>query len=276
MTTESRHSTYWFEDGSVVLLVETTFYNLHRSFLAMKSPVWKDMFSMPVGVQSDVEGVTEKNPIVIPQVTVAEFNELLSFIYHDWHPPPERPERLVALLRLGNLFQIDDAKEFAIASLSSHPDIHPTLKLQLSRQYTLEEWLAPAFRTLLRLPLASLTPAEVDRLGLFAYSTLAKAKESVDEHRKEVAQSFPVVNLPYRHPNCFKSWKATWWIELGQLILSSDWSSWQETMNYIAGNDMPGVCEACKPRYAHEVQEHSKIWAEQEEQLIEDAIAVLR
>lgn len=66
--------------------VENTAYNLHRSFLEMKSPVWKDMFTMPLAKGSS-EGVTLDNPIVLPQITTAEFDELLSFLYHQYVLP---------------------------------------------------------------------------------------------------------------------------------------------------------------------------------------------
>ena len=38
---------YYFSDGNIVILAETTLFRVHRSVLAMYSEVFKDMFTLP-------------------------------------------------------------------------------------------------------------------------------------------------------------------------------------------------------------------------------------
>ena len=41
----ARSSTFWFEDGNVVLQAEHTQFRLHRSVLSMHCPIFRDMFA---------------------------------------------------------------------------------------------------------------------------------------------------------------------------------------------------------------------------------------
>lgn len=42
-----RHPDFWFNDGSVVLVVQNTMFRVHKTFLSRNSPVFRDMFSLP-------------------------------------------------------------------------------------------------------------------------------------------------------------------------------------------------------------------------------------
>lgn len=63
---------------------------------------------------------------------------------------------------------------------------------------------------------------------------------------------------------------------MGQILLQYPWSSWHDAMSRIAGAEMSGVCESCKPRYAHEVGEQAKVWHEQEMAIVDKAVERLR
>ncbi|KAF8802134.1 hypothetical protein BYT27DRAFT_7244823 [Phlegmacium glaucopus] len=41
----TRSSNFWFEDGNIVLQAEHTQFRIHRSFLSMHSPIFRDMFA---------------------------------------------------------------------------------------------------------------------------------------------------------------------------------------------------------------------------------------
>ncbi|KAF8989951.1 hypothetical protein BDQ17DRAFT_1314076 [Cyathus striatus] len=43
----SRHTKFWFDDGSVVLCVQSTLFRVHRSILCIHSEVFKGMFEIP-------------------------------------------------------------------------------------------------------------------------------------------------------------------------------------------------------------------------------------
>jgi hypothetical protein len=54
----TRHGRYYFEDGNVVLLAESTLFRVHRSVMALHSEIFEDMFSMPQpATVSTVDGV---------------------------------------------------------------------------------------------------------------------------------------------------------------------------------------------------------------------------
>ena len=43
----TRHAELWYEDGSVVLATEDTYFCVHRSVMSKHCIVWRDMFAMP-------------------------------------------------------------------------------------------------------------------------------------------------------------------------------------------------------------------------------------
>ena len=73
-----RSKRFWFDDGSVVLQIETVQFRVHRSFLAMHSPVFRDMFAFPrsKGAQS-VDGC---QLVFIPDA-LKDWQELLLHLY---------------------------------------------------------------------------------------------------------------------------------------------------------------------------------------------------
>lgn len=40
-------SSVWFDDGNIVIQAKETLFKVHKSVLALHSPVFKDMFSIP-------------------------------------------------------------------------------------------------------------------------------------------------------------------------------------------------------------------------------------
>ncbi|KAF7296504.1 BTB domain-containing protein [Mycena chlorophos] len=57
-----RSSRYWLEDGNVILQVQSTQFRLHKSFLAIHSSVFRDMFSLPLPAE---EPLIEGCPLVV-------------------------------------------------------------------------------------------------------------------------------------------------------------------------------------------------------------------
>ncbi|KAF8599779.1 hypothetical protein BDV93DRAFT_560076 [Ceratobasidium sp. AG-I] len=89
MTTQGvRDPNYYFEDGSVVFLVEEYLFKIQCSIITSKSEVFRDMFGLPIqaksskpNLSSSLEGSCDENPIVIPQVKARQFRNLLLFFY---------------------------------------------------------------------------------------------------------------------------------------------------------------------------------------------------
>ena len=45
-THSMRHPEFWFSDGSIVLVAHDTAFRVHKTFLARKSEVFRDMFAL--------------------------------------------------------------------------------------------------------------------------------------------------------------------------------------------------------------------------------------
>ena len=91
-----RHKEYYLSDGNVIFLVslastassindhvifllkvDNNLFCVHRHFFTRESSVFKDMFSIPVPLAAQYEGMTDADPIHIPQVSCKDFENLL-------------------------------------------------------------------------------------------------------------------------------------------------------------------------------------------------------
>ncbi|KAG8716476.1 hypothetical protein FRC09_015708 [Ceratobasidium sp. 395] len=78
----TRDPQYYYEDGSVVLLVDDTLFRVQASLLKAQSEAFRDMFASLSGdVDAKVEGLSDECPIKISDVTVPEFRNLLMIFY---------------------------------------------------------------------------------------------------------------------------------------------------------------------------------------------------
>lgn len=57
-----RSTEYWFDDGNIILQVESTQFRLTKSMLSMHSTVFRDMFMMPLPAD---EPTVENCPVVV-------------------------------------------------------------------------------------------------------------------------------------------------------------------------------------------------------------------
>ena len=54
---ERHHPSLWFEDGSIVIRAQETLFKVHRSLLALHSPIFTSMFSIPQPCEQElIEG----------------------------------------------------------------------------------------------------------------------------------------------------------------------------------------------------------------------------
>ncbi|KAJ3492732.1 hypothetical protein NLJ89_g11174 [Agrocybe chaxingu] len=112
----SEKEKYWFDDGNAVLQAEGTQFRVHRSFLALQSPVFADMFSMP---QPPVgEDLLDGCPVVHLQDSSKDINNLLVLLYdslsvnnlRNYLPIPV----LGAMLRLGRKYSFKNFWDEAV------------------------------------------------------------------------------------------------------------------------------------------------------------------
>lgn len=80
-TVPRRSERFWFDDGSIVLQVESTQFRVHRSILASYSPVFHDLFKVPQP-EGDKSGWVDGCPTICTSGdTTEDWDSVLSFIY---------------------------------------------------------------------------------------------------------------------------------------------------------------------------------------------------
>ncbi|KAF7297772.1 BTB domain-containing protein [Mycena kentingensis (nom. inval.)] len=130
-----RSSDYWFNDGSVILQAESVQFRVGKSLLAVHSPVFRDMFSMPLSAD---EPLVEGCPVVfLAGDSAADWEQLLDAMYPKHYFPDEVPtlESLSAVLRLSKKYNIASFLQYCVARLRAE---FPT---QLDEfQKVSEEW----------------------------------------------------------------------------------------------------------------------------------------
>ncbi|PIL37107.1 hypothetical protein GSI_00799 [Ganoderma sinense ZZ0214-1] len=75
-----KHDNYYFDDGNIVFEVEGILYRLHRSILERHSPVFRELFMVPLPDGSN-EGMSDWNPVVLEGIDPKGFTRLISLLY---------------------------------------------------------------------------------------------------------------------------------------------------------------------------------------------------
>ncbi|KAF7967498.1 hypothetical protein HWV62_34071 [Athelia sp. TMB] len=100
-------SDIWFDDGNIVVQAEGTQFKVHRSMLAMWSPVFKETFSKNQTYSGDaVEGC----PVVRVTDSAVDMNILLGALFQRRHVEAVQPlsiDIISAFIRLGKKWQVD-------------------------------------------------------------------------------------------------------------------------------------------------------------------------
>ncbi|KAJ7163063.1 hypothetical protein C8R46DRAFT_333753 [Mycena filopes] len=99
----TRSTEYWFEDGNIILQVESTQFRLFKGVLSKHSSVFRDMFTMPLPAD---EPTIEGCPIVVLSGdTVQDWTLSLSVLFPELYSA-ENPdfELLAAMLRLSKKY----------------------------------------------------------------------------------------------------------------------------------------------------------------------------
>ena len=98
-----RDDTFYLQDGSCVLRVESTLFNVrepylyvcyptndaqvHRTLLAKDGSLFSSMFSLPQG-EHEIEGTSDDCPIWLQGESVSEFKNFLWVLYALYALPP--------------------------------------------------------------------------------------------------------------------------------------------------------------------------------------------
>ncbi|KZP04949.1 hypothetical protein FIBSPDRAFT_666410, partial [Athelia psychrophila] len=134
----TRHSQYYFKDGNVVFLIEDVHYNVHRYFFERDSAHFRSI------LESN-QGVDEKDPIVLPDVSCSDFDEFLTILYPaDFRRPTEKTTaQWTSILHLAAKWGFESIQLLAIDSLTA--SAIPVDKIVLGRRYGISDWLPGAY-----------------------------------------------------------------------------------------------------------------------------------
>jgi hypothetical protein len=75
----AKHDDFWFEDGSIVLIVQDKYFRVHQSILSRHSEVFADMFSVP---QPPTQETLDGCPIIKLNDDLYDLVDLMKVMYH--------------------------------------------------------------------------------------------------------------------------------------------------------------------------------------------------
>ncbi|TDL20915.1 hypothetical protein BD410DRAFT_771991 [Rickenella mellea] len=121
-----RHPTLWFDDGGIVLSAEHTLFRVHRSFLSLNSPIFRDLFSIPPreSASEDPEETWEGLPLIRMHDDDEDIVNLLTALYDRTYSLASQPIDVVAgLLRMSTKYEIGYLRNQAIKYLTPIYDL---------------------------------------------------------------------------------------------------------------------------------------------------------
>ncbi|KAJ3559669.1 hypothetical protein NM688_g194 [Phlebia brevispora] len=158
-----RHPRFYLTDGTIIIRLQDTLYKIHLHFLTSYSELFHSTFSLQP--QRPTEGTLDEDPVRIEDVGPNDFDKLLSLFYplDVIKGDLESFEDWVAVLRVSSRLDFQRHRELAITKLSSFA--LPADKIQLSKQFDVDQWLGPAYKALC-LRDQPLTVDEAYKIGL--------------------------------------------------------------------------------------------------------------
>ncbi|KAL4256232.1 BTB domain-containing protein [Pleurotus pulmonarius] len=126
-----RDPTYYMEDGSCILAVEDTLFNVHRSILARDNSSFGTMFTLPQG-NNVSEGRSDANPIALVGETVQEFRHFLWALYALPHElrivtsPGADLNQLIAIARVANKYSFKSIETWSLDAIQEYVTRKPS------------------------------------------------------------------------------------------------------------------------------------------------------
>ncbi|KZV70632.1 hypothetical protein PENSPDRAFT_607113 [Peniophora sp. CONT] len=131
---------YYFQDGSLLLLVDATAYCVQGSILFAHSPYWREVLGN--------EAKNEYAPQELHGIQRWEMDAFLSVIYPRSFEryDTNTSEHWAAVLRLSSLWNMESLRNLALSKLDAVAT--PLCKLVLARALDIPDWVEPAFNAL--------------------------------------------------------------------------------------------------------------------------------
>lgn len=190
-------------------------------------------------------------------------------------PENKQPlEFYFALLRLGSIWNHAWCREYAIARLSEHQDLHLPKKVNLALKYSVEEWIKPAFRELCHVPVTHLTKEDVALLGSDFFYDLVLTQRRLEDSKRCVAYSEPRFRwagedtCEATQEECELGWRAAWWAYGAKMLLHPDSPKPTDDIakELLRLRNVDSICDSCwlltvqnLPPQCHTMQRHIDI-----------------
>ncbi|EFI27142.1 hypothetical protein CC1G_14967 [Coprinopsis cinerea okayama7 len=133
--TWTKDGQYYFEDGSCVILIKDTLFNVHRSVLSKDGSTFSTMFS-PRERHSSLglpeEGKSEDNPIVLHGDSPQEFRDFLWAMYALPHElravtsPTADLTQLINIARISNKYAFKSVETWALEAIQDYVNRKPS------------------------------------------------------------------------------------------------------------------------------------------------------
>ncbi|KAK7050712.1 BTB domain-containing protein [Favolaschia claudopus] len=114
----------WFEDCGLIIQAEKTIFRVSRDFLALQSPVFRDMLSLPPPKTADM--MLGCPFVFLPDSAQDVTVFLKALIFHDFfepYPAPTSLDVLIGVLRLSHKYEVHSLRKRALVHISAG---HPT------------------------------------------------------------------------------------------------------------------------------------------------------
>ncbi|TFK45102.1 hypothetical protein BDQ12DRAFT_621719 [Crucibulum laeve] len=177
-----RDNTYYCHD--VIILVEDCLFKVPHRYLIQESEFFQQMFQLPAGQTSVVDGLTDEQPLRIEFIKKHEFRQLLKILY----PRPSfRPsdddevfnltlDEWTSVLKLSTMWGMDRVRAFTISKMGILLKSNPVTQVILAREYHVDQWLLPGLNMLVKRA-EMITTHEVELLGVDSALEIMKIRE---------------------------------------------------------------------------------------------------
>lgn len=126
-----RDETYYLVDGSCVLLVDDTLFNVHRTILSKDCSFFSGMFTIPQG-HDPSEGTSDAHPIVLTGDTPSEFRNFLWALYalpHELmavHTPRADLNQLIDISKISNKYSFKSLETWSLDAIQEYVNRKPS------------------------------------------------------------------------------------------------------------------------------------------------------
>ncbi|THH19170.1 hypothetical protein EW146_g1959 [Bondarzewia mesenterica] len=142
-----KHKRFFFEDGNVTFLINTTLYRVHQYFFTRDSSVFSDViFSQHFErCKARKKDDTLETPIHLKDIEATEFDAFLSILYPSNFDESDiqAVEGWSSVLHLATVWKFASMRRLAIQRLTSIAS--PIDRLVFGHKYAVEDWIIPAY-----------------------------------------------------------------------------------------------------------------------------------